>query len=243
MPQASSIPQTSTQDLRSTPAREHGWWLWRDATSDLEVRFVGGGPSWERAALLGQLGESPRLEVAWLKQVHSARVREAAAGDCGEGDALWTARPDLALLVVTADCVPVLLGGGGAVAAVHAGWRGLTAGVLPAAVAALPAPAASLTAWIGPAIGPCCYEVGHDVAREVCASAGTDVTRPGGGERPYLDLGAAAEAQLARAGVSDVRRIDLCTRCSEEGLASYRRDGKAAGRNAALIWRRSDRGP
>ncbi len=227
------------------PIEAHGFWLWRDSTPQLEVRFVGRGPAWEGSTLLACLGESPRLEAAWVKQVHSARVREAAAGDCGEGDALWTADPDLAVLVVTADCVPVLLGGAragaGAVAAVHAGWRGIAAGVVGATVEALPLSPGRLTAWIGPAIGPCCYEVGEEVAREVCAAAGADFRQPGAGARPHLDLGAAVAAQLTRTGIEDVRRVDACTRCAADRLASYRLDGTAAGRNAALIWRVSDR--
>ena len=224
------------------PLEANGFWLWRDSTPQLEVRFVGRGPAWDRSTLPADLGESARLETAWVKQVHSARVREAIAGDCGEGDALWTTAPDLAVLVVTADCVPVLLGGEGTVAAVHAGWRGIAAGLVETAVEVLPLSPMRLTAWIGPAIGPCCYEVGDEVAREVCAAAGADVTHPGRGARPHLDLAAAVAAQLARAGVEDVRRVAACTRCSADRLASYRREGHGAGRNAALIWRVSDRG-
>ncbi len=227
-------------ETSSAPTRQHGFWLWRDSTPEIEVRFVGRGPAWERATLPAQLGESPHLSTAWVQQIHSAQVREASPGACGEGDALWTAQPDLAVLVVTADCVPVLLGGAGAVAAVHAGWRGIAARVVEATVAAMPSPA-DLTAWIGPAIGPCCYEVSEEVAGQVSAAAGTDCARPGRSARPHLDLGAAVAAQLARAGVERVHQIPVCTRCSEERLSSYRRDGTAAGRNVALIWRYSDR--
>jgi YfiH family protein len=148
--------------------------------------------------------------------------------------------------VVTADCVPVLLAGPAGIAAVHAGWRGVVAGVVGAAVAAMREArrlvagqwqGTELAAWIGPAIGPCCYETGGDVAAQVAAASEPGVVSPGPAGRPHLDLQAAVQWQLAAAGVAEIQTVALCTRCAAEQLHSYRRDGRGAGRNHSFIWR------
>lgn len=177
------------------------------------------------------------VEPAWLEQVHSADVLDARPGRNGPGDALVTAEMSRALAVVTADCVPVLLASGHRIAAVHAGWRGIARSIVPAALERLDAAAGSVTAWIGPAIGPCCYEVGHEVAEEVVAASSEEVACDGVGGRPHLDLVAAVAVQLRRGRVSDVRIVESCTRCDERRLWSYRREGAEAGRNVAAIWR------
>ena len=170
------------------------------------LRFAGRRSGSEKGGSLEGLAaelapEAPPL--AWARQIHSAIVLEARAGLCGEGDALFTERTDLALGVVTADCVPVLLAGARAIAAAHAGWRGLAAGVLPRTVErlveAFGEQPADLQAWIGPAIGPCCYEVSDEVADQVARASTRKARRPGTGERPVLDLHRAAAAQLAQA--------------------------------------------
>ncbi len=117
-----------------------------------------------RADAAGELGLPP--DWAFLNQVHGATVLKVVdGGNQGDGDAMVTARPLLALLVATADCVPVAIEADGAVAVVHAGWRGAVAGVLPAALDTLQRDGHTpRRAAIGPAIGPCCYEVGEDVA-------------------------------------------------------------------------------
>ena len=150
----------------------------------------------------------------------------------------------MALCVATADCVPVVLGAGDGVAAVHAGWRGVVAGVVDRAVGALAVAVGErpVAAWIGPAIGPCCYEVGEDVASRVVAASATGVARRGRGARPHLDLVAAVEIQLRGAGVEAIERLGPCTRCAPELLYSYRRDGAAAGRNLTYAWRGGDPG-
>jgi YfiH family protein len=173
------------------------------------------------------------VDRGWLVQVHSARALEAHPGACGEGDALIVRRPALAAIVASADCVPVLLVGDAGAAAVHAGWRGLAAGVIPAAIERLGGIDA---AWIGPAIGPCCYEVSEEVAAAVTAASAAAVRRPGAGTRPHLDLARAASVQLERAGAGTVTILRHCTRCRAEWLESHRRDGERAGRNLALIW-------
>ncbi len=209
--------------------------LWTDSLGPIEVRFTGrgAGDRPEAAAAAG----APR-QVAWSQQVHSARVLEAVPGGCGHGDALTTRRAGLALSVVTADCVPLLVGGKAEIASIHAGWRGIAAGIVGAALSRLGSPPRGLTAWLGPAIGPCCYEVGNDVADQVAAVSEPAVTLSGSGERPHLDLHAAVESQLRRAGVQRVHKVPDCTRCSPEILWSYRREGPSAGRNLAFIWLR-----
>ena len=176
--------------------------------------------------------------TSWLRQVHAAGVVEARAGSCGEGDALVVRGPGLAAAIATADCVPIVVAADGpesAVAAVHAGWRGLAAGVLAAAVARLPG-GANVAARIGPAIGPCCYEVGEDVADAVARASSSAVRSAGPRGRPHLDLAAAAAAQLAAAGVTRISRVVACTRCRADWLWSHRRDGEGAGRNLTLAW-------
>lgn len=206
---------------------EEDHWVWSDREGDVEVRFTGRGPAGERDEILARV-EPGAPPVAWAKQIHSATVLPAHPGHCGEGDALFGDATDLALSVVTADCVPVLLSGSRGLAAVHAGWRGLVSGVIPAALEKL---GGADTAWIGPTIGPCCYEVGEEVAEHFPE----ETVIPG--PKPHLDLVAAARLQLK--DVEDIRSVGICTRCAADRLYSYRREGKGVGRNVAFIWRRS----
>lgn len=170
--------------------------------------------------------------VVWPRQVHGSRVVKALRpGE--EADAVWTDEPGLALTVVTADCLPVALvtltGGRPAVCLVHVGWRGLLAGVVPAAVAALPG--GLVAAAIGPGIGPCCYEVREDVAAPVRAAFGFGLVRGG-----RLDLPGAAERALRAAGVARVERLDACTACDPDRFFSHRRDGARTGRQGAVAY-------
>lgn len=218
------------------PFQAGGHWLWRDRCGEVEVVFTGRGPAGDRDEVLQRVqpGAPP---VAWAKQIHSATALPARPGHCGEGDALFTRETGLALSVVTADCVPILLAGPEGLAAVHAGWRGIVEGVVPATIEAAVERPEEWTAWIGPAIGPCCYEVGEDVAARVAGASRPDVVVPGSGERPHLDLQEAVRHQLETAGVREVAAVSHCTRCDAERLWSYRREGRGAGRNLALIWR------
>lgn len=164
----------------------------------------------------------PYERLAFNRQVHSPTVRRAEPGVRGApGDGLWTDEPRLPLLAMSADCLPIAVAatdGSPRLAVLHAGWRGLSEGVVEAGVAALGDGAKA--AVIGPAIGPCCYEVGP----EVSALYDADLTRDG-----RLDLWAAAERLLRRAGVEQVERVDLCTRDHPELFFSHRRDGLARG--------------
>jgi YfiH family protein len=185
------------------------------------------------------------MPIVRATQVHGSRtviVGQAppagAALDAGQGDSLATAVPGVALAVQTADCVPILLAGAGAVATAHAGWRGTAAGVAAAAVAALGRlgpPASSVRAWLGPSIGCCCYEVGGEVAAQFAG----EFLRASCGGRFRLDLLAVNLAQLEAAGVpaGNISAHPACTMCGGPKYASYRRDGAAAGRMIGLIAR------
>jgi polyphenol oxidase len=157
----------------------------------------------------------------------------------GEADALVTADPGVVLAVLTADCAPVLLAdpGAGVVGAVHAGWRGLAAGVVEAGVAAmaeLGADPGAIVGLVGPAVGGCCYEVGPEVRQAVGGRypAALATTRDG---RPALDPAAGAAQALQRAGAGQVRVAGACTIDLEERFFSHRRDHGRTGRQAGLI--------
>lgn len=225
---------SSHPELLATP------WTWRDASATAEVVFVGRGAPRDAGRALAALDRAPS-RLAYARQVHSARVVEVAQpGLAGEADALITRAAGLALAVVTADCVPVLLAGAESVAAVHAGWRGIAAGIVGETLAALgrSEPGARFEAWIGPSIGVCCYEVDDDVAGRVVAASDPAASSPGSAGKPHLDLVHAVEHQLAAAGVERTRSVGGCTRCDAEELWSYRREGAGAGRNLAFVWRR-----
>jgi polyphenol oxidase len=123
-------------------------------------------------------------------------------------------------------------------AAIHAGWRGIVGGVIPATLEKMKGAPGDRTAWVGPAIGACCYEVGEDVAEPVVAASGPGIAIPGLSGKPHLDLPGAARLQLEKAGVGQVIVLPRCTRCDEEKLWSYRREGRGAGRDMGFIWRR-----
>ncbi|HTX30040.1 MAG TPA: polyphenol oxidase family protein [Solirubrobacteraceae bacterium] len=181
--------------------------------------------------------------MAMIRQVHGSRVLRrddpsqasgaAPAGDLEEADGQATALRGLAPMVMTADCLPIAIAGGGAVAMLHAGWRGLAEGVIETGVHALRelAPGATLTAAIGPGASVCCYEVGDEVRRRF-ADYGASVTRG-----RNLDLKAIARAQLKDGGVEEVHDVGLCTICSPPALFfSHRRDGGVTGRQAGIAW-------
>jgi YfiH family protein len=190
------------------------------------------------------------LPWATVRQVHSSTVVRADRERLGHGppearpalaeaDGMVTDRRGLLLAVFMADCVPVLLAdpAAGVVGAVHAGWRGLLAGVVEAGVEALSglgADPAATVALVGPAIGPCCYEVGPEVAgpmgERYPAAAAT--TRDG---RTAVDTGAAAVQALERMGIGEVRAAGECTADHPERWFSHRRDGSPGGRQAGII--------
>ena len=199
------------------------------------------GPEDALRVLVDQVPAAETVRPAWLRQRHGIDVlRATRPGPTGDGDALIVSEPGVAATVFVADCVPVLIAAGDSVAAVHAGWRGLASGVLASAVHELSRSSfrdgTSAEAWIGPAIGPCCYEVGEDVAAQVESRSGPEVVIRRPGWKPHLDLPLAARRQLADLGVARVSTAERCVRCSPDWW-SYRRDGARAGRNYGFIWR------
>jgi YfiH family protein len=189
-----------------------------------------------------------------VSQVHGAVVHVVRAGSApadlasAPGDALVSCVPETAVGVRVADCVPLLLADPrtGAVAAVHAGWRGTVARVLDAAIAALReeagTSAADLLAAIGPHIRVGAFEVGADVAETIAAAAhGAPVVDRSRGEKPHVDLAATVRAQLVAAGLDAARVDDVggCTHAEAERFFSFRRDGPRSGRHVGAIAVRS----
>jgi YfiH family protein len=194
------------------------------------------------------VGAAAGRAIVQLKQVHGGEALDAsdASGANGrEGDAL-VARGGpraIAVGVRVADCVPVLVAdeATGGVAAIHAGWRGVTRGIVAAAIERLGEPG-RLVAAVGPCIGPCCFEVGRDVGEQIALAAGGArvVASWGGekgGEKVYVDLRAAVRAQLVAAGVNVARIDDVpgCTKHEPGRFHSFRRDGARSGRMLAAI--------
>ena len=213
-------------------------WHEDDSWGDVRVRFAGKGwPRDRQPAGRALLPEG--VEIAWLDQIHSAETYVIEGPGCGgDGDALVSDRRALALSVVTADCVPVLLAGDQQIAAVHAGWRGIVAEVIGAAIERFETP--PRVAWIGPAISGAVYEVSDEVAQQVATASSPEVILPGKGERPHVDLVRAASIQLERRAPGvEIRRVAHCTLSRDDILWSYRREGASAGRNHSLLWRES----
>jgi YfiH family protein len=182
----------------------------------------------------------------WLAQVHGIAICDADAAsalrsrDLPEADGAMARTPNTVCTVHSADCLPVLLTDteGSVVAAAHAGWRGLAAGVLEAALAAMRRPPANVLAWLGPAIGPQAFEVGADVLAAHCANdpAAARCFVPHRRGKWHADLYALAWRRLTRAGVASIYGGGRCTFSEPDAFYSYRRDGARAGRMATLIW-------
>lgn len=187
-----------------------------------------------RALIARRLG----VEFAHGRQVHGAVVSRALAptdirAEPAEADGQATSTGGVGGIVLTADCLPIAIAGEGAVAMVHAGWRGLAAGIVREGVAAVRELGAlgPLAAAIGPGAGPCCYEVGEEV-HAVFEDRGPVIRRG-----RNLDLKEIARIELRQAGVSEVHDVELCTICSEPSLFfSHRRDRGLTGRQAGIAW-------
>lgn len=172
-----------------------------------------------------------------MRQVHGDELLEAGVADPGSAspsephcDAIWTSKPRLGILAVSADCLPVALSCGERVAVVHAGWRGLRAGIVERSAASLLEAAGGrgeLMAAIGPAAGPCCYEVSDEVIRAFEGNVVHDGS--------MLDLAATAERRLGRAGAAAVATVSACTICDQR-FYSHRRDGAPTGRQGVIAW-------
>jgi YfiH family protein len=221
----------------------HGW-----TTRQLELQGGAGCEQhgWDRVAAAAGLRPD---QLVRLRQVHGAAVfvADALTDERPEADIVLTARADLVVAVQVADCAPVLLASrnGDVGGAAHAGWRGTAANVSGVAVRALvdrfAVDVASVSAAIGPAIGPCCYEVGEELVAAFAERGWNEAVsdrwfvRRGG--RLFLDVWQANADQLRKAGIPDdqVHVSRLCTACHPEWFYSYRRDGAGTGRLAAFI--------
>ncbi|MDB6086557.1 MAG: hypothetical protein JWN43_4438 [Gammaproteobacteria bacterium] len=179
-------------------------------------------------------------EPAWLVQVHGNCVRDLdSSAPSGPADAAVTRQPGRICAILTADCLPVLLAAesGGGVGAVHAGWRGLAAGVIEATVNALGGSPGGLLAWLGPAIGRGHFEIGAEVREELLggdpgAESAFELNQRG---RYMADLYALARRRLARVGIERIYGGGACTYTESDKYFSHRRDG-VTGRQATLIW-------
>ena len=219
------------------------------------LRTGGCSPApWNSFNLGNHVGDSPALVAAnrtmlrerlpaepfWLQQVHGiAAVNADFEANLLEADAAIGRLPGSVCAVMTADCLPVLLcdRAGTVVAAAHAGWRGLAAGVLEATIKKMDVPASDLLAWLGPAIGPKCFEVGDEVRatfvdKDPSATLAFDA-KPSG--KWLADIYTLARQRLQAAGVNSISGGDFCTFTEAERFFSYRRDG-VTGRMASLIW-------
>ena len=188
-------------------------------------------------------------EPTWMEQVHGVEVldldvtrthTDAASADIPRADAAVTRSAGRVCVVQVADCLPVLFAArdGSAVAAAHAGWRGLAAGVLEATVARLSVDPARLLAWVGPGIGVAHFEVGEEVRNAFLAhdGAAAGAFRGNARGRWQCDLVALARARLVALGITALFGGEWCTYADAAHFFSYRRDGRC-GRMAALIWR------
>lgn len=186
-----------------------------------------------------RLSDAFTIEPAWLRQVHGVNVVEADPGRIAEADGSWTSTPGVACTSMTADCLPALFCNlaGTRVAAAHAGWRGLAAGVLEAAFESLETEPAEVLVWLGPAIGPQAFEVGPEVREAfmqqlpITAEAFVPSRNPG---KFMADIYQLARLRLAARGITAVYGGGFCT-VTDPRFFSYRRS-PLTGRFASLIW-------
>lgn len=183
-------------------------------------------------------------EPLWLHQVHGTAVVHAEQAAClPQADAAVTGAINTVCVVMTADCLPLLIcdRSGSKVAAVHAGWRGLQAGVIEAAVAQMKVQPTDLMVWLGPAIGPQAFEVGDEV-REAFIRTDVEASKAfvQTSENKWLaDIYLLARQRLEAMGISAIYGGDLCTYSDVQRFFSYRRDG-VTGRMASMIWLADD---
>ncbi len=178
-------------------------------------------------------------EPFWLEQIHSNTVIQAnKISVLDKADASYTNQADVVCIVMTADCLPILLcsKNGEEIAAIHAGWRGLASDIISETV--LNFKSKNLIAWLGAAIAPCCFEVGDDVRniflnKSACYANAFNKNQTG---YWFADIYELARIQLTFLGINQVYGGEFCTMCDEQRFYSYRRD-KQTGRMATLIWR------
>lgn len=227
------------------------------AVSSTRLGGYSGAP-WEGLNLGDHVGDDPAAvganrrqlfkiigmpeSTCWLQQVHGARVVSASNQNC-EADASITGEPGKLCAVMTADCLPLLLCNrqGSQVAAVHAGWRGLAAGVIENTLDRFDCPPQDILAWLGPAIGPSAFEVGSEVRQTFMHQdpQAAQAFKSNRKDHWLADIYQLARLQLSRRGVQQVFGGDHCTYSDTKHFFSYRRDGQT-GRMASLIWLTGD---
>ncbi|MFU8788860.1 MAG: peptidoglycan editing factor PgeF [Methylobacter sp.] len=178
-------------------------------------------------------------EPVWLEQIHSNRAVPALKTDAlQQADASYTAESGVVCAVLTADCLPLLVctADGSQVAAIHAGWRGLLAGIINNTLAAMGS--GDFLVWLGPAIGPDCFEIGNEVREAFItkSAAFSSAFKPRNNDKWLADIYQLARIELAMLGVDKVYGGGFCTVTEVERFYSYRRDN-ITGRMATLIWR------
>jgi YfiH family protein len=252
------LAEVLTSSLLTNAGFAHGFATRRGGASpapfdSLNFRVAGGetrdnvGENLRRFS--AEVGFSPG-QLYLVDQVHGSRVYiaqgESPRAGRNEADAIILSDGRTGGIRV-ADCVPILVADlvSGRAAAVHAGWRGIEAGVIGAALSALGDSRNMRVAALGPCIGPCCFEVGVDVAPRIAYAAGDpDVIVRRTGDKAYVDLRLAARAQLRAYGVAagDVEAVGGCTKCDAEKYFSFRRDGAKSGRHLAVIRAKAEAG-
>lgn len=231
-----------------------GPWRWLNLGAGIGDRPETVAANWDTFCRMAGRGRSSLMRI---RQVHGDRV--VVAGEPGvepwpEADGLVTRDPRATLVVLVADCAPLFLADeeSGVVGLAHAGWRGTLAGIAAAAVRTMEALGARpdrVRAYVGPHIGPCCYEVDERLAdrfRDAFGdvTAARDMIRPGRPGHAFLDLARANRAALVRSGVptDKVEDSGLCTACRTDLFYSHRGEGGRTGRMAAAIWLRGQNG-
>ncbi len=179
-------------------------------------------------------------EPVWLNQIHQARVVELPTEEAvPEADGSWCREPGVVCAVLTADCLPILITNrsGSSVAALHAGWRGLAAGIIEQGVHCFSDPREELLVWVGPSIGHSSYEVGSEVREQFClrSEESEEMFLPSSGGRWLASMPGLARQQLSGLGVTSVYGGEWDTFKERGQFFSYRRDGET-GRFATLIW-------
>ena len=192
------------------------------------------------AANRGRLNRLLPGDPLWLRQVHGIAAVDANFCPISpEADAAFSRQPGRVCAVMTADCLPVLFcdRAGTVVAAAHAGWRGLVAGVLEATLMRMEVPPGEILAWLGPAIGPQAFEVGDEVraAFIACDAQAAEAFVPHGLGKWLADIYQLARQRLRASGVTEISGGNRCTVSEEASFFSYRRSG-ITGRMASLIW-------
>lgn len=243
------VPTALGDDGFMVAFTERGGGVSRDPYATLNLSFRTGDRDQDvranRDRVVSSLGIPPFATAAQVHGAGMARVgrgRAAAGFDgsspLGRADALAVTRPGVPVAVLVADCLPVALASPreGLLVAVHAGWRGLAAGVLDRAVSAFER-SGGVRAAVGPAIGPCHYEVGEDVALAVAAGSAAGAVSERREGRVYLDLPGTAARVLRAAGVRRIEVAEECTACHEDRFFSHRRD-EITGRQALVAMRR-----